>query len=177
MKSIVVPLLVVISCSMAQAGGIDRVQIDVADASGPPAGSDVIARIYEFDAFQQTAIERTAPLPSSDVQNTAALRADAAVQRDKDLTELQRRAGTNVEADSPAAVKRANMLAAVDSSEGPAFVRRFYAAQLAQYQITVSVLEHYLQSPDNDDLKAFVAAQLPRLRSELEDTRTALAEK
>ena len=131
MKSVVVPLLVMVGCSMAQAGGIDRVPIDVAGASGPPAGADVIARIYEFDAFQQTAIDRTAPLPGSDVQNTAALRADAAVQRDKDSTELQRRAGTNVGANSPAAVKQADMLAAVDSSEGPAFVRRFYAAQLA----------------------------------------------
>lgn len=153
---------------------LDRAPIGAVDPH--PTAAEVIARLYEFDAFQQAAIDRTAALSNSDVQNVAALRAEAALQRDQALVALQYRAG-KADISRPAAGERADELAALDSAEGPAFVRSFYAAQLAQYEMTVSVLERYLQSPDIDDVKNFAAAQLPRLRAELEDTRAALAEK
>lgn len=176
MKAALVLMLLVVGCPTVQAGGGDAARTD-AVPEAPPTATDVLARLYEFDAFQQQAIDRTAPLPSSDVQNTAELRADAAAKRDKELDDLQNRTGHPVERPNGSALKRADGLADVDSSEGPLFVRRFYAAQLVQYQLIVGVLEKYLQAPDDEALKAFVTAQLPRLRVELEDTQTALAEK
>lgn len=167
--------ILVLGAGPAHAEGLDRAPIGAVDAH--PTAAEVIARLYEFDAFQQAAIDRTAALSNSDVQNAAGVRAEAALQRDQALVELQHRAGNNADISRPAAGKRADALAAVDSADGPAFVRSFYSAQLAQYQMTVSVIERYLQLPDRDDVKNFAAAQLPRLRAELEDTRTALAEK
>lgn len=178
MKVALVLMLLLVGCPTAQAGAGDSARTDpVPAADSIPTTTDVLARLYAFDAFQQQAIDRTAPLPSSDVQNTAELRADAAAKRDKELDDLQNRAGRPADRISGSALKRADGLADVDSSEGPLFVRRFYAAQLVQYQLIVGVLESYLQAPDDEALKTFVTAQLPRLRAELEDTQAALAEK
>jgi hypothetical protein len=148
-----------------------------AESPSAPTAADVIAQLYQFDLFQQNAVDRTDSGGSGDVLTTAAMRADAAAKRDKALTELQRRTGTDVPAQRKSAAMRADTLAAVDRSDGPAYVRQFYAAQLAQYELTVSLLERYLQSPDNEDVRSFAAAQLPLLRSELTNTRAALADK
>jgi hypothetical protein len=149
-----------------------------AESPSAPTASDVIAQLYQFDLFQQNAIDRTdSGGGSGDVLTTAAVRADAAAKRDKALTELQRQTGTEVPAQRKSAAMRADTLAAVDRTDGPAYVRQFYAAQLAQYELTVALLERYLQSPDNEDVQSFAAAQLPLLRSELTNTRAALANK
>ncbi|WP_407153895.1 DUF4142 domain-containing protein [Bradyrhizobium sp. STM 3557] len=142
-----------------------------------PTAADVISQLYQFDLFQQNAVERTDGAPSSDVLMTAAARADAAAKRDKILAELQRQTGTEIPAQHKAAAMRAHSIDAVDSTEGPAYVRQFYAAQLAEYELAVALIERYLQSPDNEDVRSFAAAQLPALLTELADTRNALADK
>jgi hypothetical protein len=72
---------------------------------------------------------------------------------------------------------RAHSVEAVDRTDGPAYVRQFYAAQLVEYELTVALIEQYLQSPDNEDIRSFASDQLPILRTELANTRTALADK
>jgi hypothetical protein len=147
------------------------------DALSAPTTADVISQLYQFDLFQQNAMDRADNAPSSDVLMTAAVRAEAAAKRDKALTELQRQIGTDVPTQRKAASMHAHGLDAVDHTDGPAYVRQFYAAQLAEYELTVALIEHYLQSPDNEDVRSFAAAQLPGLRSELADIRNALAGK
>jgi Domain of unknown function (DUF4142) len=148
-----------------------------ADARPVPAAADVIFQLYQFDMFQQNAVERAGSAPSSDVLTTAAARADAAAKRDRALAELQRQTGTEVPAQHKAAAMRAHSIEAVDRTDGPAYVRQFYAAQLVEYELTVALIEQYLQSPDNEDVRSFAADQLPILLTELADTRTALADK
>jgi Domain of unknown function (DUF4142) len=148
-----------------------------ADAHPVPTAADVISQLYQFDLFQQNAVERTDSAPSSDVLMIAAARADAAAKRDKMLAELQRQTGTEVPAQHKSAVMRAHSVEAMDRTEGPAYVRQFYAAQLAEYELAVALIEQYLQSPDNEDIRRFAAVQLPVLLTELADTRNALADK
>jgi len=148
-----------------------------ADAHPVPTAADVISQLYQFDQFQQNAVERADSAPSSDVLTTVAARADAAAKRDKALAELQRRTRTDVPAQHKAAAMRAHSVDAADRTDGPAYVRQFYAAQLAEYELTVVLIEQYLQSPDNEDIRSFAAAQLPVLLSELADTRNALSNK
>ncbi len=107
----------------------------------------------------------------------ASARADAAAKREKALGALQRQIGTDVPIQRDAAAMRSHGVDAVDRADGPAYVRQFYAAELAEYELTVALIEHYLQCPDNEDVRSFAAAQLPLLRSELSDTRNALANK
>jgi len=144
----------------------------------PPTAAQVISQLYQFDLFQQSAVEGAEFRATQDILNIAAARADAAVKRDKVLSELQRQIGnTVVTSDRKSAVMRAHALAGSDSSDGADFVRAFYAAQLAEYETTVALLERYLQAPDNEVLRSFAAAQLPILKSELIDTSSALLDK
>jgi len=163
---------VLLACPTARA----ETPPDVA-ASAVPTAAQVISRLYQFDLFQQNAVDRTDSRAAGDVLTTAAMRAEAATKRDKALAELQRQTGTDVPAQGKAAAMRAHSLAAADPTDGPVYVRHFYAAQLAEYEVTVTLLENYLQSPDNEDIRRFAEAQLPTLRSELSDTRNALADK
>ena len=146
------------------------------DALPVPTAADVISQLYQFDLFQQNAIDRTDAV-SSDILTTAASCAEAAIKRDKALDELQQQTGTTVPTDRKTAVMRADGVASIDRADGPSYVRAFYAAQLAEYELAVELLERYLQHPDNADVGSFATAQLPALRSELKDTRNALADK
>ncbi|MDU6729094.1 MAG: hypothetical protein E6471_20690, partial [Bradyrhizobium sp.] len=62
-------------------------------------------------------------------------------------------------------------------ADGPSFVRQFYAAQVAEYESTITILTKYLQSPDNAELQRFVSAELGLLQNELADMKAALATK
>jgi hypothetical protein len=163
-----------LACGTAQAENA----IDVPGPStSKPNSTDVIAQLYQFDLFQQNAIDGVESLAIPELVNTASTRADAAVKRDRVLAELERQAGAVVKAHEKNAAMRAHALAGVDSSDGPAYVREFYQAQLVEYEAVVGLLERYLQSPDNDDVSSFAAAQLPILRAELMDTKSALTDK
>lgn len=165
----------IFACAMVSAEAMP--ERSDADAEPVPTAAELISQLYQFDQFQQNALERADPAPSSDLLTTAAARADAAATRDRALAELQRQTGTDVPAQHKAAAMRAHSVDAVDRTDGPAYVRQFYAAQLAEYELTVALIEQYLQSPDNEDIRSFAAAQLPVLLSELADTRNALADK
>jgi hypothetical protein len=164
-----------LACTVASAETlVERADID---ASRVQTAVEVIAQLYQFDLFQQNSVDRADTSPSSDVMMIAAARADAAGKRDKALAELQRQLGTDVPSQRKGAAMRAHAVDAVDRSDGPAYVRHFYAAQLVEYELTVALIEHYLESPDNEEIRSFAAAQLPILRSELADTRNALSNK
>jgi hypothetical protein len=166
---------VLVACAMARAEDIaDRTG---ADALPAPTAADVISQLYQFDLFQQNAVDRADSAVPSDISTIATARAEAALKRDKALDELRQQTGTEIPSAPKTAAMRAHSLAAVDRSDGPTYVRAFFAAQLAEYELTVGLLEHYLQRPDSEDVRSFAAAQLPVLRTELADTRNALTDK
>jgi hypothetical protein len=166
--------LLLLACTVARA----ETAIDHADPPPAPTSAEVISQLYQFDLFQQSAVDGAEFRATQDILNVAAARADAAVKRDKVLSELQRATGSvEVTSHGKAAAMRAHGLAGSDSSDGPDYVREFYAAQLSEYETTVALLERYLQAPDNEDVRSFATAQLPMLRSELINTRSALADK
>src|ERR1700743_2616665 len=89
-----------------------------ADALPAPTAADVISQLYQFDLFQQNAVDRADSAARSDILTTAAARADAAVKRDKVLAELQQQTGTNVASSGrKAAAMRAHSLDAVDRTD------------------------------------------------------------
>jgi hypothetical protein len=90
-----------------------------------PAGPEVIAGLYQFDLFQQNAIEAADRSGSEELRISAAGKADAATQRDKALTELQRKTGTEVQPTGKSAARSADRLAGLDS----ATIKAFAAAQ------------------------------------------------
>jgi hypothetical protein len=141
-----------------------------------PAGTEVIAELYQFDLFQQNAIETADRTGSEALRHSAVGKAEAATQRNKALLELQRKTGTQVNI-SKAAARRADRVAELDSAAEPSAVREFYQAEVAQHRSTVLLLQRYLSAPDNDEIKDFVADQLPALQSGLSDAEAVLASK
>ena len=63
-----------------------------------------------------------------------------------------------------------------ESSDGPAYVKSFYAAQIPEYESAISLLEHYLKAPDNAALAAFAGEQLPLLRAQAKDAERTMAD-
>ena len=97
---------------------------DTSDASAcAPAGPDLIAGLYQFDLFQQNAIEAADRSGSEELRLSAVSKADAATQRDKALLELQRKTGTEVQAPGKSAARNADRLAGLDSGTEPGSAR------------------------------------------------------
>lgn len=133
-----------------------------------PDATDVISGLYAFSRFQQGLLESTDLKGNSEVKNLAALRAEEAAKRDKRLKEIQQSIGTE-----PRVSKAASAgigLAKTDDTDGPAYVRSFYAAQIPEYETAIALLERYLRTPDNPALAAFAREHLPALRTQLKDT-------
>jgi hypothetical protein len=170
--SVLAPLLFAFATANAETSA-ERADVDALPA---PTAADVISRLYLFDLFQQNAVDRADDTAPNDILTTAASRAEAAVKRDKALAELEHQTGTSAPAPKRAAMQ-AHSLASADRSDGPSYVREFYTAQLAEYELTVALIEHYLLHPDNEDVRSFAATQLSALRSELSETRSALEDK
>jgi hypothetical protein len=145
--------------------------------AGAPAGTEVIAELYQFDLFQQNAIETADRNGSEVLRHSAVNKAEAATQRDRALLKLQRMTGTEVNAGNSSTARCADRLAALDSTAEPDAVREFYAAQVAEHRSAVLLLQRYLSAPDNAAIKDFVADQLPALQSDLKDAEAALASK
>jgi putative membrane protein len=151
---------------------------DASDASTrAPAGPEVIAGLYRFDLFQQSAIEAADRSGSEELTLAAVGKADAATQRDKALIALQRQTGSEVQPAGKSAARSADRLAGVDSATEPGSARKFYEAEVAAHQSAVWLLERYLSAPDNEAIKEFAADQLPILQSGLKDAQAALADK
>ena len=140
-----------------------------------PTAADVISGLYSFSRFQQGLLESTDLKGNAEVKNLAALRAEEAAKRDKALKAIQDTIG--VEPRVSKATPSGISLAKPDDSEGPAFVRTFYAAQIPQYESTITLLTRYLRTPDNPALVAFAREHLPVLRAQLKDAERTMADK
>lgn len=146
-----------------------------ADLDHTPSAREVIGGLFQFGRFQQGLLESAELNGNEEARNLAALRAEDAAKRDKTLKQIQQEIGADPVVDKPpAAIGR---VADPDESEGPAYIRKFYAAQIVEYKSAVKLLEHYLQAPDNAALRAFVHGQLPILRSQLKDIERTMADK
>ncbi|MGY8668304.1 DUF4142 domain-containing protein [Bradyrhizobium sp. UFLA05-109] len=145
------------------------------DSARTPTATDVIGDLYAFGRFQQGLLESADLRGNQEVKTLAISRAEDAAKREKSLKQIQQAIGAEPN------VRRASTAGAAltgpDDSEGPAYVRRFYAAQIAEYEETIDLLERYLRAPDNKALSAFAREQLPILRSQLRDAARTTADK
>ncbi|MDA9399664.1 hypothetical protein [Bradyrhizobium sp. CCBAU 45389] len=139
-----------------------------------PTAIDVISGLYAFSRFQHGLLESTDLKGNAEVKNLAVLRAEEAAKRDKTLKDIQEAIGAEPRIGKTAASAG---LAEPDSSDGPAYVRTFYAAQIPEYQSTIALLERYLKAPDNAALAVFARGQLPLLRSQIKDAERTMADK
>jgi len=139
-----------------------------------PTATDVISGLYAFSRFQQGLLESTDLKGNAEVKNLAALRAEEAAKRDKALKDIQEAIGTEPHVGKTSV--RAS-LAEPDVSDGPAYIRTFYAAQIPEYESTITLLERYLKAPDNAALASFARDQLPVLRSQMKDAERTMADK
>jgi hypothetical protein len=139
-----------------------------------PTAIDVISGLYAFSRFQQGLLESTDLKGNAEVKNLAALRAEEAAKRDKALKDIQEAIGAE-----PRVGKSATSasLAEPDDSDGPAYVRTFYAAQIPEYETAITLLELYLKAPDNAALATFASEQLPVLRAQVGDAERTMADK
>ena len=154
----------------------------LADSSGElvrgdrvPDATDVISGLYAFSRFQQGLLESTDLKGNAEVKNLAALRAEEAAKRDKTLKQIQDTIGTEPRVNKTTSA--GITLAQPDDAEGPAYVRTFYAAQIPEYESTITLLERYLRTPDNPALAAFAREHLPVLRAQMKDAERTMADK
>ncbi|MBR0774621.1 DUF4142 domain-containing protein [Bradyrhizobium diazoefficiens] len=171
MRVLVAIVLVLISAAAAFADSSgERGQGDRA-----PTATEVIAGLYAFSRFQHGLLESTDLKGNAEVKNLAALRAEEAARRDTALKEIQEAIGAEPRLSKAASVGAS--LAEADSADGPAYVRSFYAAQIAEYESAIALFESYLRAPDDAALASFARAQLPMLRSQVRDDARAMADK
>ncbi|MGY4368582.1 hypothetical protein ACVW1A_004647 [Bradyrhizobium sp. LB1.3] len=144
-------------------------------AGRTPTATEVISDLYTFSRFQQGLLESTDLKGNAEVKNLAALRAEEAAQRDKALKPIQEALGTEprVAKTTPAGAS----LVEPETSDGPTFVKSFYAAQIPEYESVIDLLERYLKAPDDAALAAFAREQLPMLRSQVKDAERTMADK
>jgi hypothetical protein len=133
-------------------------------AADIPAATEVLAELYRFDRSQQHLLESADLHDYQELRNVAALRAEDAVKRDKRLKQIQREIGIESGIDK---TPLSEPYAETSDPEASAYLRRFYAAQVAEYKNVVTSIEHYLRSPDHDGLRTSAREQLPLLRSQL----------
>lgn len=145
-----------------------------ARSESAPTATDVINGLYAFSRFQQGLLESTDLRGNTEVKNLAALRAEEAAKRDKALKVIQEAIGTEPRIGKTVA---GIGIAEPDASDGPAYVRTFYAAQIPEYESTIGLLERYLRAPDNAALAGFARDQLPVLRSQVKDAERRMADK
>ncbi|OAF02893.1 hypothetical protein AYJ54_25120 [Bradyrhizobium centrolobii] len=136
---------------------------------------DVISGLYAFSRFQQGLLESADLKGSAEVKHLAALRVEEAAKRDRILKDIQQTIGAEPRVGK--ATLAGASLAEPESSDGPAYVRSFYAAQIPEYESAISLLECYLRAPDNAALASFAREQLPLLRSQLRDAERTMADK
>ncbi|WP_441234411.1 DUF4142 domain-containing protein [Bradyrhizobium sp. 930_D9_N1_4] len=146
-----------------------------APAEPAPTATDVITGLYTFSRFQQGLLESTDLKGNAEVKNLAALRAEEAAKRDGALKQIQDAIGTESRV-GKTALASAN-LAEPEDADGPTYVRRFYAAQVTEYESVILLLERYLRGPDNAALTTFAREQLPILRTQLRDAERTMADK
>jgi hypothetical protein len=154
----------------------------LADSSGerkpgerPPSAIDVISGLYNFSRFQQGLLENTDLKGNAEVKNLAALRAEEATKSDKALKQIQQAIGAEPRVDKASSLSAS--LVEPETSDGPTYVRSFYASQIPEYESAINLLERYLKAPDNTALAAFAREQLPMLRAQVRDAERTMADK
>jgi hypothetical protein len=140
-----------------------------------PTATDVISGLYTFSRFQQGLLENTDLKGNAEVKNLAALRAEEAAKRDRALKQIQEAIGTEPRVGKTTSVSAS--LVEPETSDGPTYVRSFYAAQIPEYDSVINLLEHYLKAPDNAALAVFAREQLPMLRSQVKDAERTMADR
>lgn len=140
-----------------------------------PDATDVISGLYAFSRFQQGLLESTDLKGNAETKNLAALRAEEAAKRDKALKEIQDIIGTEPRMSKTSSASITPVTP--DDTDGAAYVRSFYAAQIPEYDSTITLLERYLRTPDNPALAAFAREHLPVLRAQLKDAERTMADK
>ena len=139
-----------------------------------PTATDVISGLYAFGRFQQGLLESTDLQGNAEVRNLAALRAEEGAKRDKTLKQVQDAIGAEPRVSKAPSASAG--LTEPENSDGPGYIRRFYAAQIPQYESAISLIERYLGAPDNAALAAFARAQLPILRAQVRDAERSMAD-
>jgi hypothetical protein len=140
-----------------------------------PTATDVISGLYAFSRFQQSLLESTDLKGNSEVKNLAALRAEEAAKRDRSLKQIQEAIGAEPRLGKTTSAGAG--LVEPENSDGPTYVRSFYAAQIAEYESAINLLERYLKAPDDAALAAFARDQLPTLRAQAKDAERTMADK
>jgi hypothetical protein len=140
-----------------------------------PTATDVISGLYAFSRFQQSLLESTDLKGNSEVKNLAALRAEEAAKRDRGLKQIQEAIGAEPRLGKTTSAGAG--LVEPENSDGPTYVRSFYAAQIAEYESAINLLERYLKAPDDAALAAFARDQLPTLRAQAKDAERTMADK
>jgi len=164
-------LLFLTTAALADNGGERNAQGN----TSTPRAAEIIDRLYAFGRFQLGLLESADLKGNQEVRSLATLRSEQAVKRDKALQQIQQAIGAEPSSDKTPSAAAA--LAGPDDSDGPAYVRQFYAVQVGEYEKTITLLERYLRAPDNQALGAFAREQLPVLRSQLNDTARSMADK
>lgn len=141
----------------------------------PPSAPDVISGLYDFSRFQQGLLESTDLKGNAEVKNLAALRAEEAAKRDKALKQIQEAIGAEPRIGKTTSVSAG--LVEPETSDGPTYVRSFYASQIPEYESAIDLLERYLKAPDNAALATFAREQLPMLRAQVKDAGRTMADK
>ncbi|TFV42649.1 DUF4142 domain-containing protein [Bradyrhizobium frederickii] len=156
--------------------------VALADSTGarkpldrPPSATDVIGGLYNFSRFQQGLLESTDLKGNAEVKHLAALRAEEAAKRDKALKQIQETIGAEPRVGKTTPV--AASLIEPETSDGPSYVRSFYASQIPEYESAIKLLESYLKAPDNIALAAFARELLPVLRAQVKDAERTMADK
>ncbi len=140
-----------------------------------PTATDVISGLYTFSRFQQSLLESTDLKGNAEVKNLAALRAEEAAKRDKELKRIQEAIGAEARVGKTTSANAS--LVEPENSDGPTYVKSFYAAQIPEFESVIDLLEHYLKTPDNAALAAFARELLPTLHSQAKDAECAMADK
>jgi hypothetical protein len=172
MRVVAAIILALISTSALADSGSER-----KPGERPPPAIEVISGVYNFSRFQQRLLENTDLQGNAEVKNLAALRAEEAVKRDKRLKEVQEAIGAELHVGKAAPASPGASLVEPEMSDGPAYVRSFYAAQIPEYESIIDLLERYLTAPDNTALAAFAREQLPMLRAQVRDAERTMADK
>ncbi|WP_339038034.1 DUF4142 domain-containing protein [Bradyrhizobium symbiodeficiens] len=141
-----------------------------------PSASDVITGLYNFSRFQQGLLESADLKGNAEVRNLAALRAEEAAKRDKALKPIQEAIGAEPRAGGKTTSVGASLVEP-ETTDGPTYVRTFYASQIPEYESAIELLDRYLKGPDSTALAAFAREQLPMLRAQVKDAERTMADK
>ncbi|MBB4381665.1 hypothetical protein GGD61_006353 [Bradyrhizobium sp. SBR1B] len=103
------------------------------------------------------------------------MRAEEAAKRDKALKQIQEAIGAEPRVGKTTSVGAS--LIEPETSDGPTYVRSFYASQIPEYESAIKLLESYLKAPDNAALATFAREQLPMLRAQVKNAERTMADK